>query len=316
QDVFAAEPLWSRMFYEADELGPGGLASQAIAGVDCALWDLRGKLLGLPVWALLGGKFRDEIPLYGSFTRGHFKTPLAAARMGEQLVDEGFRALKFRLDIRDQDQHRRDGKDPQDDPAAPFVGEIRNAVGAEVALYVDANNGYSPARAIEVGHMLAERYDVSLFEEPVAAYHYQSLARVADALPIPVAAGEHEYTRWQFRDLILQGRVAVLNPDASKACGLTEVKKVAVLAETFDLPISVHNARPTLATAAHAHFVASTPCAHRLQEHPGRARLAELWSFFEHPLAPEPNGTLRVPDAPGLGLVVNERAVRNAAEQS
>jgi L-alanine-DL-glutamate epimerase-like enolase superfamily enzyme len=308
QDVFAAETTWARMFYEADELGPGGLASQAIAGVDCALWDLRGKLLGLPVWALLGGKFRDSIPLYGSFTRGHQKTPSAASEMAEALVDEGFQALKFRLDIREENQ------DPTDDPAVPFVRAIRRAIGEKVPLYIDANNGYSPSRAIEIGQILAKEFNVNLFEEPVAAYQYASLAKVADALEMPVAAGEHEYTRWQFRDLILQGRVDVLNPDVSKLAGLTEAKKVATLAEVFDLPISVHNARPTLLTAAHLHFVASAQTAHRLQEHPSRDRLSDLWNYFENRFSVSADGTIRVPDGPGLGLVANEGAIRAAAE--
>ncbi len=308
QDVFAAETTWARMFYEADELGPGGLASQAIAGVDCALWDLRGKLLGLPVWALLGGKFRDSIALYGSFTRGRHATPSAAAEMAVELVEEGFQALKFRLDIREENQ------DPANDPAVPFVSAIREAIGDKVPLYIDANNGYSPSRAVEVGQILANDFGVSLFEEPVAAYHYASLAKVADALQIPVAAGEHEYTRWQFRDLILQGRVDVLNPDVSKLAGLTEAKKVATLAEVFDLPISVHNARPTLLTAAHLHFVASAQTAHRLQEHPGRNRLTDLWNYFENRLIVSSDGTIRVPDGPGLGLVANESAIRAASE--
>lgn len=308
RDVFDAEATWAAMYFEADELGPSGLIAQAIAGVDCALWDLRGKLLGLPVCDLIGGRFRETIPLYGSFTRGRQRTPEAAAEHALELQAEGFRALKFRLNIREE------GQDPFEDPALPFMGAIRRAVGDDMPLYVDPNNGYSSSRAIRVGRMLAEEVGVELIEEPVAAYQYAEMAEVADALDMPVAGGEHEYTKWQFRDLILHGRADVINPDVSKLAGLTEAKKVAALAEVFDTPMSVHNARPTLLTAAHLHFIASSRMAHRLQEHPARDRLSDLWDFFEDRFTVRPDGTIDVPTAPGLGLTPDARAIRAAAE--
>ncbi len=310
-DVFAGEASWSKLFFEYDELGPGGLISQAIAGIDCALWDLRGKLLRQPVWALLGGKYRDDFPLYGSFSidlgDGKRMTPEQAATKAAELVQEGFGAVKVRLGIREENV------DPDPDPAIPTVAALRAAIGPDIALYVDANNGYRAARAIEVGKRLAGDYGVSVFEEPVAAFHYASLAQVSQALDVSVAAGEHEYTPFAFRDLIQQGRPDLLNPDVSKLMGLTAALHVASLAESFDVPISVHNARPTLLTAAHAHFVARARAASRPQEHPGTKRLSELWRYFENRLEPR-QGRLAVPTGPGLGLIVNEAAVRKAAD--
>ncbi|MEM8557275.1 MAG: mandelate racemase/muconate lactonizing enzyme family protein [Bacteroidota bacterium] len=310
-DVFDAEPTWAKVFYEIDELGPGGLASQALAGVDCALWDLRGKLLGVPVSALLGGTFRTSFPVYGSFSRSlggdRRMTPEQAADKAVELVEEGFRALKVRMAIREE------GADPIPDPSWPVLDAVRAAIGDDIALYVDANNGYTPGRAILAARRLREDYGAEVFEEPVAAYHYPSLGRVSDATDLLIACGEHEYTLWQFRDLILQGRVDLLNPDVSKLGGLTEAKKVAALAEAFDLPISVHNARPTLLTAAHAHFVASCRTAYRTQEHPGNERLQSLWQYFENRLTHD-NGVFHVPTGPGLGLVVNEDALKRDAD--
>jgi L-alanine-DL-glutamate epimerase-like enolase superfamily enzyme len=309
-DVFAGEATWAKLFFEFDELGPGGLVSQAIAGIDCALWDLRGRLLGQPVWALLGGKFRDSYPVYGSFSidAGDDKrlTPQEAGRMAAELAGEGFGAIKVRLAIREENA------DPDPDPAIPVVRAVRAAIGTDLPLYVDANNGYRPARAIEVGRRLAGDFGVSVFEEPVAAFHYASMAEVSAALDIAIAAGEHEYTPFAFRDLIQQGRPDVLNPDVSKLMGLTAGLHVATLAELFDKPISVHNARPTLLTAAHAHFVARARTATRLQEHPGARRLAHLWDYFENRIVAK-NGRITVPDRPGLGLEVREAAVREAA---
>ena len=128
-----------------------------------------------------------------------------------------------------------------------------------------------------------------------------------------VAEGEYAATRWQFRDLILQGRPDVLNLDLGILGGVTEAKKVVALAESFDKPIAVHNARPTLLNAVHLHFLANCAGANRPQEHPGRERLKEMWDYFENQQLPD-GGDIAVPDAPGVGLVVNEAAVRAAAE--
>jgi L-alanine-DL-glutamate epimerase-like enolase superfamily enzyme len=308
--VFAHDAAWRRVYHELDELGPGGIVSQALAGVDCALWDLRGRMLGLPVHALLGGRVRDRIPLYGSFSRdagnGRFKTPETCAQEAAALVAEGFRTVKLRLAIREEN------RDPNDDPALPCAVAVREAVGPDVELWIDANNGYSAARAVRVGRALAEQCGVTLFEEPVAAYHYASLATVARELPIDVAAGEHEYTRWAFRDLVLHGQVDVLNPDVGKMGGLTDALRVATIAELFDKTVCVHNARPTLLTAAHLHFAAAVPAASRPQEHPSLRRLDELWRYFRNRNTVA-EGWATVSDAPGLGLEVDEDAVRRDA---
>ncbi len=309
-DIFAGEATWAKLHYEYDELGPGGIASQAIAGIDCALWDLRGRLLDKPVWALLGGKFRDDFPVYGSFSRdlgdGKFMTPDQAAARAAELMGEGFMGIKVRMGIREENV------DPDPDPTFVTAAAVRRAIGDAVPLYVDANNGYRPARAVQMGKRLYEQLGVSVFEEPVAMHHYASLRQVSDALDMSIAAGEHEYTPWMFRDLIGQGRPDLINPDVSKLSGLTAGLHVASMAEIFDLPISVHNARPTLLSAAHAHFIARARTASRQQEHPGAKRLAELWRYFNNRILPV-NGRMAVPSGPGLGLEPNEAAIRAAA---
>jgi galactonate dehydratase len=310
-DVFAGEATWAKLHYEYDEMGPGGLASQAIAGIDCALWDLRGRLLNQPVWALLGGKFRDDFPVYGSFSRdlgdGKYMSPAEAARRAAELVTEGFQAIKVRMAIREENV------DPDPDPTFATAAAVRKAIGDAIPLYVDANNGYRPQRAIVVGKQLYEKLGVEVFEEPVAMHHYASLRQVGDALDIAIAAGEHEYTPWAFRDLIQQGRPDLLNPDVSKLSGLTAGLHVASMAEMFDVPVSVHNARPTLLSAAHAHFIARARTASRQQEHPGSNRLSELWGYFQNRILPV-NGRMAVPTGPGLGLEPNEAAIRAAVQ--
>jgi L-alanine-DL-glutamate epimerase-like enolase superfamily enzyme len=311
-DVFAAEPLWDRLYFEADELGPGGLAAFAMSGIDNALWDLRARLLGQPLWALIGGKFRERIELYGSFSRdageaGMLSTEACAER-AQALVAEGFRTIKVRMAIREE------GRDPADDPMLPCMRAVRRAVGDGISLYADPNEGYSVKRAIRVGRALQDELGVKVYESPVALFNLSGLAEVGRALDLEIAAGETLATRWQFRDLIVRGRVDVINPDLAVHGGITEGKKIAALAEAFDRSIAVHNARPTLLTAAHLHYLASCRTAARPQEHPGRERLSELWRFFDAPLVIE-NATLAVPDVPGVGLLVNAERVRREAQE-
>lgn len=312
RDVFDTEALWDALYFEADELGPAGLVAFAISGIDNALWDLRGRLLGVPVWALIGGRHRDAVQVYGSFSRddgrGGFLSPAQCAERALGLVAQGFRTIKVRLAIREE------RRDPDPDPMLPVMRAVRRAVGDDIALYADPNEGYSVARAIRVGRALQDEVGIKVFESPVAAYNLDGLAEVAQALDVEVAAGELLATRWQFRDLITRGRVDVINPDLAVLGGISEGKKVAALAEAFDRAIAVHNARPTLLTAAHLHFLAGCRTADRPQEHPGRERLKELWRFFDRPLLPE-GDVLRVPDTPGIGLTVDaERVRREAAE--
>jgi len=308
RDLFDAEPILTDMYYRSDDMGRGGLITSAISGIDMALWDARGKLLDVPVYKLLGGAFRKQIPLYGSFSRDDGEnTPLDMARIAEEFVQLGYKAVKARMDIRQYDV------DPDPDPTFPVVREIRQAIGYDFPLYVDANNGYSASRAIDVGKRLYEEFGVSVFEEPVGYTNYADLAEVSASLSgIQIAAGEHEYTRWQFRDLILQGQPDVVNPDLLRSGGLTEGKKIAAIVEAFDLPISVHSTRPTLGTAAHLHFTASILNADRPQEHSGPRKAPGLWDLFENRLDVK-DGMLGVPELPGLGLVVNEQAMEQAA---
>ncbi|MEM1042223.1 MAG: mandelate racemase/muconate lactonizing enzyme family protein [Bacteroidota bacterium] len=309
RDLFDADPLFTDLYFRSDDMGRGGLITSAISGIDLALWDARGKVLGRPCYQLIGGAYRKEIPVYGSFSRdGGDRTPADMARIAAGFVEIGFKAVKARMDI------RQTNVDPVDDPTFEVVAAIRSEIGDEFPLYVDANNGYSAARAIEVGRRLYEEYNVSVFEEPVGYTNYADHAEVSDALDgIQVAAGEHEYTRWQFRDLIVQGRPDVVNPDLIRAGGLTEGRHIAALCSAFDLPIAVHSTRPTLGTAAHLHYVASVLRADRPQEHPGPDKAPELWDLFETQVLPE-NGMIAVPEAPGLGLVPKEGAIEAAAK--
>ncbi|MEL7168874.1 MAG: mandelate racemase/muconate lactonizing enzyme family protein [Bacteroidota bacterium] len=310
RDLFDADPLYTDLYFNADDMGRGGLVTSAISGIDLALWDARGQVLGRPCYQLIGGAYRKQIPVYGSFTRDDGdNTPADMARIAADFVDLGFKAVKARMDIRQYNV------DPVDDPTFEVVAAIRSEIGMDFPLYVDANNGYSAARAIEVGKRLRDEYNVSVFEEPVGYTNYEDHAEVSGALDgIQIAAGEHEYTRWQFRDLIVRGRPDVVNPDLLRAGGLTEGRHIAALCSAFDLPIAVHSTRPTLGTAAHLHYVASVLRADRPQEHPHPTKAESLWDLFENRTA-YADGFITLPEAPGLGLRPKDGAIEAAAER-
>ena len=305
--VWDAEPIWDAMFFANHDLGPSGVLPYSIAGIDLALWDLKGKLTGLPVYKLLGGEYRKKIRAYGSFgiSGGRGRTPDDAARQAAKFVARGFKAVKLRMQIRERNI------DPVPDPTLAYARAVRKAVGDEIEFWVDINNGYTAARAIEMGKRLREELNVLYYEEPVSTQNLRELAQVVEALDCPVIAGEKEYTRWQHRDLIEQGQVGILNPDVSKCGGLTEAKKIAALAQACSRQIIPHNTKPTFSTAAALHFIASISNAAPHMEFIDVDEFKDLLALMKNHVEFR-DGYLYVPELPGLGLEVDEAALRRA----
>ncbi len=303
-DPFDSEVIWERMILRPYKLGPQGALPEAISGVDIALWDLKGKALEQPIHRLLGGSFRDRVPVYYSYGGGPHKSVQEVVRDLSQQVEQGYRTLKLRMNYGPLKGER------PDDPSIAMMEAVRKAVGPDVSLAFDVNNGYTGHRAVQVGRYLEEHVGLAWYEEPTPQYDYAALAQVADALDVPVSAGEHEYTRWQFRDLLLQGRPDILQPDLVKCGGFTEAKKIAALCETWSKPMVVHNTQPTIGTAASLHFCASTSNCMYPQEFTGHRE--ELRSLFENELE-FVDGSLLVPTGPGLGMEVNEARIRAVA---
>jgi L-alanine-DL-glutamate epimerase-like enolase superfamily enzyme len=301
KDPFNVEPLYDDMLYGNFKLGPMGAVSEAIAGVDIALWDLKGKVLGQPVYKLLGGKYRDRQPVYFSYGWNRKDTPDDVARLMGRAAERGFTGFKIRMNF---------GMavlDRPDDPSEAYIAAIRKAVGDQADVGFDPNNGYTAKGAIAIGRRLYEKYNIAFFEEPTPQYDYAAMAEVARALEAPIAAGEHEYTLWQFKDLITQSGISIVQPDVVKCAGLTQAKKIATLALAYNRHVVVHNTTPTVATAAVIHFAVSCANAARRQEYPGER--PDLDRFFENKLEFD-RGFFRVPELPGLGLVARESELR------
>lgn len=309
KDPLAFDTLWSSMYYDLYKLGDGGLHLEAMSGVDIALWDIFGKATGLPITTLLGGAYREQVQMYASL--GVLKsrdwrdrrTPLEMARLVEQNLALGFKAVKIRMHW----EYRVD-LDPETD--WQMFKECKQVCGDAVPLSFDANSGYSEATAIRQGRRF-ESLGISHFEEPVMVDDYAGYAAVADALDVPISAGEHEYTRFQFRELILRGKVDIIQPDIVKCGGFTEIRKIAALGEAHHKGIVPHMTMPSVGTAANIIFIASLRDANRPQE---LTRVdAQLNGLFKEPLH-FADGYLTVPTGPGLGLELDEAAFRRACD--
>jgi L-alanine-DL-glutamate epimerase-like enolase superfamily enzyme len=309
RSVWDAEPVWDDMFFDNHDLGPGGALTNAIAGVDVALWDLRGRLVGQPVFRLLGGSYRDRVRAYGSFgLRLGDDQPLTtdeAARTAAKFVERGFTAVKPRTQFRERKTN------PWPDPTFDYLKAIRRAVGDKVELFVCLNSSYTAARAIELGKRLHGELGVNYLEEAVSTHNLRELAQVAEALPFPVIAGETEYQRWRMRELMDVGKVGILNPDVVKCGGLTEAKKIAALAQACSRPIKPHNTRPAISTAAALHFMASISNAAPLVEFPDTDKFRDQLALVRANVEFK-DGHLLVPQRPGLGIEVDVEAVKRA----
>jgi L-alanine-DL-glutamate epimerase-like enolase superfamily enzyme len=294
--------LWDDMFFTTYKLGVQGVQPEAIAAIDIALWDIFGKVTGQSLSQLFGGRRRDRVRMYASIGGGARSTPAEMARRAAQAVEQGHTMVKIRTDW----GTRRTDFDPAHDWA--MLREVRKAIGDRVELAFDVNNGYSVSTAIRMGRRFQDELGIMHYEEPVAQYDYAGIAQVVSALDVPIAAGEHEYTRWQFRDLITQANVDIVQPDLVKCAGITEGLRIAALASTYNRMLVPHQTQPAIGTAANLHFTACFAREERAQEYDINDKRAVLNRVI-HPALEQKNGFLNVPDGPGLGLEVDEAAL-------
>lgn len=289
----------------ANGLEMGGAVWCAIAGLDIALWDIRGKALNQPICKLLGGMQRDNIRMYASSMRRDM-TPAEEARRAASFVEQGYSGYKLHSAV--------PGKmDDAADYTIATVKAVRAAVGDDIDILVDVNGAYSVHHAIEIGKALAD-LGVFHFEEPRPHYDLDGLAAVADALTIPIASGEMIYTHYEYRDLILRGKVDIIQPDIVKAPGFTEFQRIAALCSAFGKPITVHNTQPILSTVAHLHFCAAYP---EVVPYSQEYNIEPISIRDEIPVLKTPlevvDGYIAVPTGPGLGVELDDAALKTLA---
>jgi len=246
-DPLEREVIWHKVYNLLRDHGQKGMPLQALSGIDIALWDIAGKALGLPLYKLLGGAFRDRIQVYG-YGMMLQRVPDLATRFTEEscgIVADGFQAIKMKI-----------GLDPRQD--VRLAEAVRKAVGPEIRLMVDANHCYTAREAVPLGREL-EKLDVFWFEEPVAPEDYQGYRDLCLALHMNIAGGEAEFTRWGFRDLIEGRCVDILQPETCGLGGITEYQKVLALAHSHFIPVVNHVWGSAVTVAVNLHLLAAMP---------------------------------------------------------
>jgi L-alanine-DL-glutamate epimerase-like enolase superfamily enzyme len=277
ENPLCVEAIGAKLRRAASGAGPGGIFTLALSAIDIALWDIKGKALNQPLCTLLGGH-RERVPTYasGALMRPHPINYLAEA--GPRLVSMGFKQMKTQL-----------GAEPTVAREVERIRVLRSAIGDDIDLMCDINQLWNVNQAIDIGRRV-EPYHLFWLEDVVAHDDYQGLARVADALTTPIAAGEYQYGIRPFRHMLEARSVDIVMIDLLRVGGITQWMKVAGMAEAFNLPVVSH-----LIPEIHLHLVAAIPHGLTVEYMPWTLRLFEETPALDH-------GQLVVPQKPGLGL--------------
>lgn len=299
QDVLDQAVLLDRLLHKCMKLGPEGVVTGAIAALDIAMWDLKGKLLDLPVYKLLGGAWQGRLPCYSSMGGGAANTVDWLVKTAMQRVEtERPAALKLR---RDGDRTKQD-LDVAGDIAKARA--VRKALGDDFPLAFDANNGYSLGAAIRVGREL-EDLGYIWFEEPLQHYNVAATGELARRLDITVSAGEQTYTLQGVKDLIEAG-VRMVQPDIIKMGGISGLMQCQAIAAAHGVELAPHQTQPTIGHMANLHMLSTI----MLRSKP--VELCDGWeradSVFRNPSRPV-DGHFILPTAPGLGLEFDAAAM-------
>jgi galactonate dehydratase len=315
-DPMRIQAMWQTLFRRTFwGQGGGPVVYGGISAIDEALWDIKGKALGVPVYELLGGKVNDKIRVYANGWGGRGSTsaadPAYYAEGGQRAVADGYGALKldpFMINAQGVWEYTERALDPERaDLAYARVAALREAVGPDVEICIEVHGKLGTASAIEMGRRLAE-FDPFFYEEPVDAMNVDVMAQVARHVAIPIAAGERLYTRYGFREYIEKQVVDVIQPDLGLAGGISEVHKVASHAEIYGIHVQPHNYASPINTAVSVQLDAVLPNFMIQELFPYRA--AEHYALVNEPLELQVlDGHLPVPEAPGLGITLDEKVI-------
>jgi len=314
RDPCQVEVMWDRLYSATRDFGRKGTTIEAISAVDIALWDIFGQAQGLPVSALMGGAFRSEVETYatGLYYRGDRDEALtleenlpALREEAEGYLQQGFRAVKMKIGL----------LSPPDD--LKRVAAVRETIGADMLLMVDANHAYQSHIAVQMARDM-EQYDVFWFEEPVLPEDLEGYRQVKSATRIAIAGGECEYTRYGFAKWLTERALSIIQPDLSCAGGLSETRRIAAMASAFHVQCIPHVWGSAVALAAGLHLVAVLPPSPHTARTmaPYNEPMLE-WDTNHNPLRTdlltEPilpvQGKVAVPDAPGLGIEIDTKVL-------
>ncbi|WP_138005282.1 galactonate dehydratase [Halalkalirubrum salinum] len=310
EDPHRIEDHWQTMYRGGFYRG-GPVLMSAIAGIDQALWDIKGKQFGAPVYELLGGRARDRIRVY-QWIGGD--RPSEVGDAAAEKVDNGFSALKMNA----TSELRRVDNPAAVQSARDRLAEVRERVGPEVDIGVDFHGRVSKPMAKRLAKAL-EPYEPMFIEEPVLPEHNDALGDIAAHTTIPIATGERMFSRWDFKEVFEDGSVDIIQPDLSHAGGITEVKKIAAMAEAYDVALAPHCPLGPIALASCVHVDTVSPNA-LIQEQSLNIHYNETSDVLDYLTDPTvfeyKDGYVDVPSDPGLGIDINESYVKRQAERT
>ena len=299
RDPMRIEQFWQDLYYGTFWRG-GPIWTSAISGVEQALWDIKGKALGAPVYELVGGAVRDRVKLY-THTLFESQSPGQFAASAREAVDLGFQAVK--CDPFHPSYQRMDISDMR--LAADRIRATREAVGDDIEILIEGHGRLSPNMAIRMARIL-EAFNPFFYEEPVPPENVDEMAKVAASINIPVATGERLYTRWAFRELLEKQAADYIQPDLCHCGGFNEGRKIAALAETYHVRVLPHNPNGPISTLVGVHLGICTPNFEML-EYP-RQPVDQIPVLRNIP--PVTNGTIEAPTASGWGVELDEEVLK------
>ena len=288
EDPHRIEYLWDKIYYGSilRVHGPRSVGVAILSAIDIALWDIKGKALGAPIYQLLGGAFHDPVPCYSSSV--YWDTPDGAVAQAQAFVDMGFKAFKVKV-----------GLDVENDIAC--LHAIRDAVGYDVDMLVDANQCYTRHLALRVGREL-DKLNVPFFEEPLSIDDVDGHAFLAERLDVRIATGENMYTRWDFLPFFQKQAIHVVQADASRCGGISEAKRIVDLAGSFHLHAIPHTFSDALTIVANLHVVAASSNAPIIE-------YDKTYNEIQEKLVTNPplvhDSMIELPTAPGLGVDID-----------
>ncbi|MBO1078440.1 mandelate racemase/muconate lactonizing enzyme family protein [Roseomonas haemaphysalidis] len=303
------EKIWHKVFRAFTYMGSRGAPTHCISAIDIALWDIRGKVLGLPIYKLLGGKVRDDIELYTHPDQSKFTSREAVFEEIRGIVESGHTALKFDpFPHYEGPARRRDGylhgemTRAGERTACELTAWVREAAGPDIEILIDAHGRFNVPTAVRLCRALEDAGDIDWFEEPVPVESYHALHQVRERINTHIAVGERLHTRWDFVPVLEKELADYIMPDVTWTGGISEMKKVATMAEAYYVPISPHDAGGPINVVAGAQVMMTVPNFYKLET--SHHDLSYYDVMIQAPLD-NSGGRLKLSDAPGLGVEMN-----------
>lgn len=296
RDPFETEVIWNELVAYLRGVGRKGLMFCALSAIDIALWDLKGKILGMPLYKLFGGE-QTKIPVYGSGGWTSYSDEELVEEMVGLVKTDGYTNIKFKVGVEGGRNTNRD---------LMRVRKVREAVGPKIGIMLDANNCWDAATGARFANQVKE-YDIMFLEEPVFADDIPGLIKFKNSTDLPLATGEQEYTKYGARDLLVNGCADIVQLDVTRAGGFTEMLKIGALTQAFNVKFAPHAMENI-----HIHLVSAFGNAPFLE----RLKLFEGITADTYLDAPKPDhGFMTIPDLPGLGLRLNMDFIKEHDEK-